>query len=116
MRLYIILPALATLSGLASAAVQEYFQVKQENNQFQACFIEGHEYWFCSKPLPGRWQDHTTLVQLGCGYRFQFKKNRAVEITSDNGWYCGYKSHGTLDWDEEEEKFVGELITDHPNC
>lgn len=73
MRSTLILAALGGFFGLGVSQRQETFQInvrnsgcqygvhvindsQQERSEFQACFIEGHEYWFCSKYLPGQWQ------------------------------------------------------------
>ncbi|KAF2179266.1 hypothetical protein K469DRAFT_754030 [Zopfia rhizophila CBS 207.26] len=100
-------------SGLALVAADS-FLINQDGDRFQACFVDGHEWWFCSKYLQGFWKDYNSLFQIGCGYYFQISKDGVVTTTSNNG--CGYKAHCDVKWNSNDDNFGCELHTDHPNC
>ncbi|KAF2465392.1 uncharacterized protein BDR25DRAFT_396133 [Lindgomyces ingoldianus] len=99
--------------GSLGFAAADNFIINHNDGRYQACFIDGHEWWFCSKYYEGDWSAQTSRVQIGCGYQYQISEG-VVTMTSDNG--CGFKSHCSLAWDDDTGKMGCNLKLDHANC
>ncbi|ORX96508.1 hypothetical protein BCR34DRAFT_180348 [Clohesyomyces aquaticus] len=104
----------AILLGAIGFAAADRFLINYDDGKYQACFVDGHDWWFCGKFHEGEWRSQNYLTQIGCGYYYQISEAGVVTTTSNNG--CGYKAHCSLAWNADTGKVECDLKTDHPNC